>query len=186
MTGSQFEVHDGIQDGTGFMVGVQRVQVDIQAGQDLVELVPVVDAGIDLPPFAVGPVGRHGQHEHFAARDEVDGQVHFLDAHARIAAAQQHDGVVVPGVPFHHGGVIRPVVDVEPRFRERADHPGVLFRIGHGVVDDEQAGTGVLACRTDVSCRALDSCRGRSCRRGHLLPPDTSCRPDTSCDAFEA
>ena len=125
------------------MVGVQRVQVDVQAGQDLVKLIPVMDAGIDFPSLAVGPVGRHRQHEHFAARHEVDGQVHFLDAHARIAAAQQQDGVVVPGVPFDHGRVVWPVVDVEPRFRKRPNHPGVHFRIGHGVVDDEQAGIAV-------------------------------------------
>ena len=81
------------------MAGVQAMQVDVQAGQHLVELVPVVHPGIGLPPLAVGSVGRHRQYEHFTPRHEVDGQVHFLDAHAGISAAQQHDGVVVSGVP---------------------------------------------------------------------------------------
>ena len=144
MAGGGFEEYQGIQDGTGLMVGVQGVQVDGQAGQDLVELVPVVYTGIDLSPFTVGTVGRHRQNKHLPPGYEVDGQVHFLDAHAGISAAQQQDDVVDTGVPLHHGRVIRPVIDVETRFRERPDHPVVLFGIGHGVIDDEQAWTAVL------------------------------------------
>ena len=140
MVGDGLELNHGIEERTEFVVRVHGVEADVQPVEQRIELVPVMHAGIGPSPLPVGSIGRDREDQRLSAGHVVDGQVHFLVAHPRIAAAHQHDGVVGRGVPLHHRRIVGAKVDLEPRFHEHPDHAGVFLRISHGVVDDKEAG----------------------------------------------